>query len=669
MGVASAAAVVKTIDFLKDSAMVAIDAQETFGKFDVVFQGMGSAAETAAKQFQDSFGLAEVTAKSMLSATGDLLSGLGMTGDAALDMSVQVNTLASDLASFTNFSGGAEGASAALTKALLGERESVKALGIVIREEDVQQRLAAAGKDKLTGAALLQAKAEATLKIALEQSKNAIGDYERTSDSAANTLKRAKEASLDLQVALGTSLSPSVALLGELWGAVATKLAEVINERNRLKEAVEAEGTEADTTELKIIRLQREREELEANVAVYRQYDIDGKLIRSQALADAEKELQANNDAIKGLQLRLQYETQAANQRAQAQAAVAKWSSEQEEIDTAELDRINEIAAQKKAINDEFLQESAKQFWLTENGLQSEAAERENVKKAVEQQINALYALSQATGDSSIVNSEAMKNALLLLKELEGEMATSGDNVKTFLDRIKEDYVGVITEITNSLGGLYSALADKQISELDREMKARLEAEGIIESEKSASLQRQYDEAVKNGDLETAEKLKTEIKRAKIEEEYEKKKADVKYRAEKAMWQLSLMQTIAESARAIAVAVGSAPWPYNLPAVAYASAMTGLQLATIKASEPQPPSLATGGIAEPANGGAVVRVAENDAAEVMFNTGESGQAFISQMGAAIAREFDMTAVFQVNDEKLAEVVVKPINDGKVRMIK
>ena len=43
MGVASAAAIVKTIDFLKDSAMVAIDAQETFSKFDVVFSQMGRA--------------------------------------------------------------------------------------------------------------------------------------------------------------------------------------------------------------------------------------------------------------------------------------------------------------------------------------------------------------------------------------------------------------------------------------------------------------------------------------------------------------------------------------------------------------------------------------------------------------------------------------------------
>ena len=45
-------------------------------------------------------------------------------------------------------------------------------LGIVIREEDILQRLAAKGKKDLTGQAILQDKAEETLNIVYEQSKN-----------------------------------------------------------------------------------------------------------------------------------------------------------------------------------------------------------------------------------------------------------------------------------------------------------------------------------------------------------------------------------------------------------------------------------------------------------------------------------------------------------------
>ena len=120
---------------------MASDAEETATKFDVVFKDVSDQAAKTAKNLSDNFGLSTKAAKQLLSDTGDLLTGFGFTGQAALDLSTKVNELAVDLASFTNFSGGAEGASAALTKALLGERESVKALGISILETDVQAKV------------------------------------------------------------------------------------------------------------------------------------------------------------------------------------------------------------------------------------------------------------------------------------------------------------------------------------------------------------------------------------------------------------------------------------------------------------------------------------------------------------------------------------------------
>ena len=96
----------------------ASDAEETASKFATVFKDVAEEAKKAAKNLADNFGLSTNAAKELLSNTGDLLTGFGFTGEAALDLATQVNELAVDLASFTNFSGGAEGASAALTKAL-----------------------------------------------------------------------------------------------------------------------------------------------------------------------------------------------------------------------------------------------------------------------------------------------------------------------------------------------------------------------------------------------------------------------------------------------------------------------------------------------------------------------------------------------------------------------
>ena len=110
------------------SLKLASDFEETNAKFKTVFSSIQAEAEQTAKVFADSFGLSDLAAKQLLADTGDLLVGFGFTEKSALDLSKQVNELAVDLASFTNFSGGAEGASAAVTKALLGERESIQSL-------------------------------------------------------------------------------------------------------------------------------------------------------------------------------------------------------------------------------------------------------------------------------------------------------------------------------------------------------------------------------------------------------------------------------------------------------------------------------------------------------------------------------------------------------------
>lgn len=207
----------------------ASDAQETYAKFGTVFKDSSEEAEQAATELTKRYGLSTLASKEMLSATGDLLTGLGMQGKVALSLSQRTQKLSVDLASFTNYSGGAKGASEALTKAMLGERESVKALGIVITEEMVKEHLLKEGKEKLTGMALLQAKAEATLAIAVTQSKNAIGDYERTSGSLANVVRRLKARLTDIWVVIGTKLIPVVTDLSK----------KVINFVEKAKEWIE----------------------------------------------------------------------------------------------------------------------------------------------------------------------------------------------------------------------------------------------------------------------------------------------------------------------------------------------------------------------------------------------------------------------------------------------
>jgi hypothetical protein len=188
----------------------ASDAEETFSKFATVFRDVESESTKAFETLRNEYGLSSKASKQLLSDTGDLLTGFGFSQQSALELSTEVNKLAVDLASFTNFSGGAEGASQALTKALLGERESIKSLGIAIMEEDVQKRVAINTTKGLTFESERQAKAFATLQIAQEQSKNAIGDYARTQDSFANQFKLLQARLGDLAVEFGQVMLPAL---------------------------------------------------------------------------------------------------------------------------------------------------------------------------------------------------------------------------------------------------------------------------------------------------------------------------------------------------------------------------------------------------------------------------------------------------------------------------
>ena len=184
------------------------DLQETDSKFQQVFSSVREEAEKTAKTFQESFGLSELSAKTMLSGTGDLLVGFGFTEDAALSLAEKVNSLAVDVASFSNFAGGSEGASIALTKALLGETESAKALGIVIRQgtKEYKDRTRAIMIEKRVSE--LQAKALNNLEIMYKQTEKAQGDYARTSGDFANQMRLVKEELITLAGDMGQRLIP-----------------------------------------------------------------------------------------------------------------------------------------------------------------------------------------------------------------------------------------------------------------------------------------------------------------------------------------------------------------------------------------------------------------------------------------------------------------------------
>lgn len=123
---------------------------------------------------------------------GDLLIPMGFTRKQATKMSTDVVGLAGALSQWSGGTVTAANAADILAKAMLGERDGLKALGISITDNDVKSRLLKNGTDKLTGAALEQAKATATQQLIFEKSTDAQAAYKEGGNkllTAQNALK------------------------------------------------------------------------------------------------------------------------------------------------------------------------------------------------------------------------------------------------------------------------------------------------------------------------------------------------------------------------------------------------------------------------------------------------------------------------------------------------
>ena len=198
----------KAWDFAVELKNFARDAEETTNKFKTVFSSMGDVATRTAKTLADSYGMAHTTAMELLGDTGDILVGFGFTEESALELSKKVQELSIDLASFTNYAGGASGASQALTKAILGETESAKSLGIVLRQGTKEFKDSVAALQEVEGMTYNQAMATTLLNDAYEQSGKAIGDFSRTSEDLANRERILGERTKELREELGEALLP-----------------------------------------------------------------------------------------------------------------------------------------------------------------------------------------------------------------------------------------------------------------------------------------------------------------------------------------------------------------------------------------------------------------------------------------------------------------------------
>lgn len=190
----------------KSMVDAASDFDENLNKIDVAFGNSASEVKAWADTATESFGLSMNQALEATSLFGDMATSMGISQGEAASMSTSLAGLAGDLASFKNI--GIDQAMTALNGVFTGETESLKQLGIVMTETNLQEFANGLGLvyDDMTQAEKVQLR----YNYVMEMSKNAIGDYARTSDGTANSMRTFQASVENLATTLGQNLLPIV---------------------------------------------------------------------------------------------------------------------------------------------------------------------------------------------------------------------------------------------------------------------------------------------------------------------------------------------------------------------------------------------------------------------------------------------------------------------------
>ena len=193
---------------LKPMVDKAADVEESLSKNQLMFGEASAAVERFAETSLNAFG---VTRREALQATGtfgSLGKAMGMTEADSAKMATSLVGLAGDLSSLENVR--VDEALTALRAGIIGEAEPLRRLGILLDAATIKTKALELGLIKSTKEALTPAvKSQAAYALILEKGAVAMGDFNRTSDSAVNQQKRLSGAWDDIQVQIGEKLLPA----------------------------------------------------------------------------------------------------------------------------------------------------------------------------------------------------------------------------------------------------------------------------------------------------------------------------------------------------------------------------------------------------------------------------------------------------------------------------
>jgi len=187
---------------------LASDLEEANAKFGTVFRGNSREANRMRQELVDSYGLSAAAATEFLGTVQDFLVPMGFARKEATSMSGDLVILARDLASFNQGMGiTTDQALKDLTGAISGIKIPMKKYGVDINDAALANFALAQGITTATKDMTTQEKASLILQKTIADTSDAQGDYIRTQDSLANSMKTITAAGQDMATVIGQDIN------------------------------------------------------------------------------------------------------------------------------------------------------------------------------------------------------------------------------------------------------------------------------------------------------------------------------------------------------------------------------------------------------------------------------------------------------------------------------
>lgn len=232
--------------FTKSCLDLGSDLTEVQNVVDTAFPKMSSRLDSFAKNAASSFGLSETMAKKYAGTFGAMSKSFGFAEKEAYTMSTALTGLAGDIASFYNIS--QDEAYTKLKSVFTGETETLKDLGVVMTQANLDQYALANGFGKTTSAMTEQEKVALRYQFVMSQLSLAQGDFAKTSGSWANQVRILTLQFESFKAAIGQGLINILTPVIQTINALMGRLVALANTFKRFTEVLT--GKKAQNTGL-----------------------------------------------------------------------------------------------------------------------------------------------------------------------------------------------------------------------------------------------------------------------------------------------------------------------------------------------------------------------------------------------------------------------------------